>query len=268
MNAPFVKVEATKFTEIGYVGRDVESMVRDLVETSIRMVKAEKTEQLKDKAEKLANERIVSILVPSGQSQQHRAQSVGDAVRPANAGYGGAGRACRAGCRLPDRAEVRAKLLNGELEEKQIEIEVEDNAPSMFDMFAGQGKDQMGFNMQELFGNLLPKRTKKRRLPIKEARKVLINEEAQKLIEMDEVIQESIRRAEQSGIIFIDEIDKIASTNQTHRPGRIAGRRAAGYPADRGRFDGDDEIWSGEDGLYLVHRCRGFSYCQAVRSDP
>ncbi|WP_200966008.1 ATP-dependent protease ATPase subunit HslU [Insulibacter thermoxylanivorax] len=217
VNAPFVKVEATKFTEIGYVGRDVESMVRDLVETSIRMVKAEKTEQLKDKAEKLANERIVSILVPSGnRSRTGRnpfemlfgQQTQDTTEREEHVEQDVAAR----------RAEVRAKLLNGELEQQQIEIEVEDNAPTVFDMLAGQGGDQMGFNMQELFGNLLPKRTKKRRLPISEARKVLINEEAQKLLDMDEVIQESIRRAEQSGIIFIDEIDKIASTNQATGP--------------------------------------------------
>lgn len=217
VGAPFVKVEATKFTEIGYVGRDVESMVRDLVETAVRMVKAEKTEALKDKAEKLANERIVSILVPSAnrrnagrnplemlfggqnQDQVDREEHVQDDV------------AAR-------REEVRRRLANGELEQTQIEIEVEDNAPSMFDMLAGQGNEQMGLNMQELFGHILPKRTKKRKLPISEARKVLTNEEAQKLLDMDEVIQESIRRAEQSGMIFIDEIDKIASAGRASGP--------------------------------------------------
>src|SRR5690606_37558490 len=106
----------------------------------------------------------------------------------------------------------------GELEEQQIEIEVEDHAPSMFDMLAGQGYDQMGMNIQEMFGNLLPKRTKKRKLPISEARKVLTNEEAQKLLDMDEVIQESIQRAEQTGIIFIDEFDKIASASRGTGP--------------------------------------------------
>lgn len=217
VNAPFVKVEATKFTEIGYVGRDVESMVRDLVETSVRMVKAEKTEALKDKAEKLANERIVSILVPS--ANRNRSQR-----NPLEMLFGNQNQE-------PEdkeenvqqdiaakRDEVRIKLLNGELEQDQIEIEVEDNSPSMFDMLAGQGNEQMGLNMQEMFGNFLPKRTKKRKLPISEARKVLINEEAQKLLDMDEVIQQSIYRAEQSGIIFIDEIDKIASANRGSGP--------------------------------------------------
>lgn len=218
VNAPFVKVEATKFTEIGYVGRDVESMVRDLVETSIRMIRAEKTEQVKDRAEQLANDRIVSLLVPSphknkahrnplemifGGNQQTEAEDEGDA--------GNQERAER-------RETVRRKLLNGELEADVIEIEVEDSSPSMFEMFSGQGNEQIGINMQELFGNMLPKKTKKRKLPIAEARKVLIQEEAQKLIDMDEVIQESIRRAEQDGMIFIDEIDKIASSARGSGP--------------------------------------------------
>ena len=138
----------------------------------------------------------------------------------------------------------------------------------MFEMFAGPGMEQMGINMQEMFGNLLPKRTKKRKLPVKEARKVLIQEEAHKLIDMDEVIQESIQRAEQSGIIFIDEIDKIASQDQSGGPGRIPGRRAAGHPADRRRIDGDDQIRTGQDRLYSFHRCRRFPYRQAVGSDP
>lgn len=217
VNAPFVKVEATKFTEIGYVGRDVESMVRDLVETAIRMVKSEKTEALKDKAEKLANERIVSILVPSANKNRGNRN-------PLEVLFGGQSQdnADKEEQVEQDivlrRNEIREKLLRGELEDRQIEIEVEDNAPSMFDMLAGQGNEQIGLNMQELFGNFLPKKTKKRKLPISEARKVLINEEAQKLLDMDEVVQESIRRAEQTGMIFIDEIDKIASASSTTGP--------------------------------------------------
>ena len=216
VNAPFVKVEATKFTEIGYVGRDVESMVRDLVETAIRMVKAERTEKVKDRAEALANERLVSILVPSpqrdktpknplemifGQNQQQQQPQEHDPT-------------------LNDRRDIaRRNLANGHLENEQIEIEVEEQAPSMLDMLSGPGgNEQMGMNMQEMFGNFLPKRTKKRKLTVKEARKVLTQEEAQKLIDMDDVTQESIRRAEQSGIIFIDEIDKIASSSRGNGP--------------------------------------------------
>lgn len=218
VKAPFVKLEATKFTEIGYVGRDVESMIRDLVETSIRMVKSEKTEKLRDRAEKLAEERIVDILVPSPRSKTNTRN-------PLEMLFGGQ--------REPEpepgeqdhnlhskRASMKERLERGELENEIVEIEVEDNSPSMLDMLGGggQGNEQMGMNMQEMFGNLMPKRTKKRKLPVKEARKVLVQEEAQKLMDMDEVIQESVRRAEQDGIIFIDEIDKTASAGRGNGP--------------------------------------------------
>ncbi len=219
VNAPFIKVEATKFTEVGYVGRDVESMVRDLVETSIRMVKLERTEKVKDRAEELANERIVSILVPSsskGKTQRNPFEMI----------FGGNGSGQedskdddeQDGSLSERRRGIKFKLLAGQLEETIIEIDVEDTTPSMLDMFAGQGNDQMGMNMQEMFGSLLPKRTKKRKLPIREARKVLTQDEAGKLIDMDDLIQESVTRAEQSGIIFIDEIDKVASQGKGSGP--------------------------------------------------
>ncbi|PSJ92785.1 HslU--HslV peptidase ATPase subunit [Brevibacillus fortis] len=207
--APFIKVEATKFTEVGYVGRDVESMVRDLVEASIRTVKQEKVESVKEKAEKLANEAIVNVLVPSrkqsnsfknplemffgGQQQQQQDTTDQEEVSIQQ-----------------QRRQVMWQLTNGQLEEQMIEIEVEDQSPSMFDMFQVPGTEQMGMQMQDMLGSLMPKRMKKRKLRIKDARKVLIQQEAQKLVDMDEVTQESIRRAEQHGIIFIDEIDKIA----------------------------------------------------------
>lgn len=207
--APFIKVEATKFTEVGYVGRDVESMVRDLVEASIRTVKQEKMEAVKEKAEKLANEAIVEVLVPSRKqqssfknplemffgSQQQQQQQNSD---PDEASL------------QQQRRQVAWQLDNGQLEDQVIEIDVEDQSPTMFDMFQMPGTEQMGMQMQDMLGNLLPKRTKKRKLRIKDARKVLIQQEAQKLVDMDEVTQESVRRAEQHGIIFIDEIDKIA----------------------------------------------------------
>jgi ATP-dependent HslUV protease ATP-binding subunit HslU len=217
VQAPFIKIEATKFTEIGYVGRDVESMIRDLVETAIRMVKTVKAEKVKDKAEKLANERIVAILNPSqqkpksnrnplemifGNQNESEPESENDDTQNLN----------------QQREQTKEKLLKGELEQQVIEIEIEDSSPSMFEMFSGQGNEQIGFNMQELFGNMMPKKTKKRKLPIKEARKVLTQEEANKLIDMDEVIQDSVRMAEQSGIIFIDEIDKIAGSSHGSGP--------------------------------------------------
>ncbi|AHV97876.1 ATP-dependent protease ATPase subunit HslU [Paenibacillus sabinae] len=219
VNAPFVKVEATKFTEVGYVGRDVESMVRDLVETAIRMVKLERTEKVKDRAEELANERIVRILAPSG--SKNKAQR-----NPFEMLFGAGGNQEDAKPEDTDgdaslnerRRGIRFKLLAGQMEDDVIEIDVEDTTPTMLDMFAGQGNDQMGMNMQEMFGSLLPKRTKKRKLPIREARKVLIQDEANKLIDMDDVIQESVARAEQNGIIFIDEIDKVASQGKGGGP--------------------------------------------------
>lgn len=219
VNAPFVKIEATKFTEVGYVGRDVESMVRDLIETSIRMVKAERTEKVKDRAEELANERIVKILVPRGGKNKNQRN-------PFEMIFGGANGDAQEqeddkeldGTVAERRRQVKFKLLSGSMEDDLIEIDVEDTSPTMMDMLAGQGNDQMGMNMQEMFGSLLPKRTKKRKLSIKEARKVLTQEEANKLIDMDDVIAESVYRAEQSGIIFIDEIDKVASQGKGTGP--------------------------------------------------
>ncbi len=218
VNAPFVKVEATKYTEVGYVGRDVESMVRDLVETAIRMVKAERTERVKDRAESLANERLVSILVPSPTRDR-------GPKNPLEMIFGGNQAQTPPPVQETDptlqqrRDDARRKLATGDLENDQVEIEVEESAPNMFDMLSGPGgNEQMGANMQELFGSFLPKRTKKRKLTVREARKVLTQEEAQKLIDMDDCIQESIRRAEQSGIIFIDEIDKIASSSRGSGP--------------------------------------------------
>lgn len=213
VGAPFIKVEATKFTEVGYVGRDVESMVRDLVETAVRMVKTERMEKVKDRAEKLANERLVSLLAPS----PTRAKTQRN---PLEMLFGGQNKEETEETTTPDpnlaskRAQVAEQLSDGKLENDHVEIEVEDAGPSMLDMLGGQGNEQAGMNMQEMFGSLLPKKTKRRKLLVKEARKVLTQEEAQKLIDMDDVIQESINRAEQSGIIFIDEIDKIASNNR------------------------------------------------------
>ncbi|OKP79012.1 HslU--HslV peptidase ATPase subunit [Paenibacillus helianthi] len=218
VNAPFIKVEATKFTEVGYVGRDVESMVRDLVETSIRMVKLERTEKVKDRAEEMANDRIVSILVPGGSKNKSQRNPFEMIFGGNNSGSDDTKEEAEDGSLSERRRGVKFKLLAGQLEDDIIEVDVEDTAPNMLDMFAGQGNDQMGMNMQEMFGSLLPKRTKKRKLPIREARKVLIQDEAAKLIDMDDVIQESVSRAEQSGIIFIDEIDKVASQGKGSGP--------------------------------------------------
>ncbi|QGQ96224.1 ATP-dependent protease ATPase subunit HslU [Paenibacillus psychroresistens] len=216
VNAPFIKVEATKFTEVGYVGRDVESMIRDLVETSIRIVKAEKAEKLKDQAEKLANERLITLLVPNVEqpkAQKNPFEMLFNSSNDSNQDEERVDPSI-----LSQREEARISLAKGELENESIEIEIEDNSPSMMDMLAGQGNEQMGFNMQEMLGSMLPKKKKIRKLTIKEARNVLSQEEANRLMDQDEVIVESIKRAEQSGIIFIDEIDKVASPGKANGP--------------------------------------------------
>lgn len=214
VNAPFVKVEATKFTEVGYVGRDVESMVRDLVETSVRLIKEEKMLSVKERAEENANRRLVDLLVPS-------AKKAANYKNPLEMLFGGGANQQE---QETDSAEeytvqqkrkvIREKLAMGELENEVVTVEVEEQTPSMFDMLQGSGMEQMGMNMQDALSGLMPKKRKKRKLTVSEARKVLTSEEAQKLIDMDEVTSEAVFRAEQSGIIFIDEIDKIASKNQ------------------------------------------------------
>jgi ATP-dependent HslUV protease ATP-binding subunit HslU len=214
VGAPFIKVEATKFTEVGYVGRDVESMVRDLVETSVRLVKEEKMLSVKDRAERNANERLVELLAPS-------AKKTTNFKNPLELIFGGGNNNGQEQETTPNeeytlhekRRVLKEKLALGELENEMVSVEVDEQTPSMFDMLQGSGMEQMGMNMQDAFSNLMPKKRKKRKLTVKEARKVLTNEEAQKLIDMDEVTQEAIVKAEQTGIIFIDEIDKIASKN-------------------------------------------------------
>lgn len=209
VGAPFIKVEATKFTEVGYVGRDVESMVRDLVETSVRIVKEEMVVKVQDKAEEQANQRLVEILVPSPEKQS-------GFKNPLEMLFGGAQNSNQTSDTQEDveiekkRQDVERKLAAGLLEEEIVSIEVTEQQSSMFDMLQGTGMEQMGMNFQDALGCFMPKKTKKRKLSVKEARKLLTNEEAQRLIDMDEVTQEAVYRAEQLGIIFIDEIDKIA----------------------------------------------------------
>ncbi|WP_260284244.1 HslU--HslV peptidase ATPase subunit [Peribacillus aracenensis] len=212
VGAPFVKVEATKFTEVGYVGRDVESMVRDLVETSVRLVKEEKMVSVKERAEENANRRLIELLVPSTKKQSNF-------KNPLEVFFGGNNNQDEQDpeensedLSLQEKRKIVAeKLANGELESEMITVEVEEQTASMFDMLQGSGMEQMGMNMQDALGSLMPKKSKKRKLKVSEARTVLTNEEAAKLIDMDEVTSDALYGAEQNGIIFIDEIDKIAS---------------------------------------------------------
>lgn len=216
VHAPFVKFEATKFTEVGYVGRDVESMVRDLVETSVRLVKEEKMKQVEAKAEKMAEQRIVELLVPSKKKQELP-------KNPLEMLFGGQpGTQQKEQDNTGTNASIREKRLQtakllalGELEDRQVTVEVaEQSGDQLNGLFQDAGMEQLGANLQNLIGNLAPKRMKKRKLKVSEARKYLTREEAQNLIDMDQVIQDAIVRAEQSGIIFIDEIDKITGSGR------------------------------------------------------
>ncbi|WP_272899160.1 ATP-dependent protease ATPase subunit HslU [Caldalkalibacillus salinus] len=215
VGAPFIKIEATKFTEVGYVGRDVESMVRDLVETAIRMVKEEKMEEVQDQAKKNANNRLAEIIVPSPKTKQSFKNPMEMLFGQQDADETEQQSQQEQESLYQKRRRMKHQLELGELEDHMVEIEVEDQAPNMFEIFSGQGVEQMGVNMQDLFGQMMPKKTKKRKLPVSEARKILTQVEAGKLIDMDEVHQLAIQRAEQSGMIFIDEIDKIASGQNT-----------------------------------------------------
>lgn len=212
VKAPFVKVEATKFTEVGYVGRDVESMVRDLVETSIRMIRQEKIEEVEEKANRLAEERIVELLAPlPGKPTQTK--------NPFEMLFGGVQddqeddkKWEQHNSRIKfERETLREKLNRGELEHEYLEIEVEGNNAPMLEVFTGNGVEELGVNMQDMLGNIFPKKKRKRKVTVREARKILTQQEAQKLIDMDELTAQAVKRAEDQGIIFLDEIDKIAT---------------------------------------------------------
>ncbi|WP_298349829.1 ATP-dependent protease ATPase subunit HslU [Runella sp.] len=218
-DAPFIKVEASKFTEVGYVGRDVESMVRDLVEQAVNMVKTAKKEAVKQKAQDIVEDIILDVLIPpmynnNNNSVNFSRPNVGfeivddnDSVNPPISS-------------MPDqelnertRGRFREKLRAGELETRKIEIDMQSSSAPNIGVMGGPIDDVSMMNLQEMLGNMIPKRNKKRKLTIADARKILLEEEAAKLIDMDEVKEEAILKAEDLGIIFIDEIDKIANSN-------------------------------------------------------
>ncbi len=206
VRAPFLKIEITKFTEVGYVGRDVESMIRELVEVSIQMVKKEKINEIKAKAESLVEEEILNALIPYKKRR-----------RPPNVGFSYEEQEEEERI-LSTRERFREKLRNGELEDKMIEIEVEERAKPVMEFISIPGMDSMGINMQDFLGNLFPPRKKRQKMTIKEAREVLFATISDRLIDMDEVVNEAIHRVENRGIIFIDEIDKIALSGKGSGP--------------------------------------------------
>ncbi|WP_163530551.1 HslU--HslV peptidase ATPase subunit [Halobacillus ihumii] len=212
VGAPFVKVEATKFTEVGYVGRDVESMVRDLVEMAVRMVKEEKIEAVRETAEEQANKRLIKLLVPAKDKQSSNFKNPLEMLFQQGNQQQTDSTSDQEETEIKNkRKRIKHQLELGELEDHMVTIEVEESQSSMFDMLQGSGMEQMGMNMQDAFSQFMPKKKKKRKLPVSEARKVLTQEEAQKLVDMDEVGQMAVEKVEQSGIIFIDEIDKVAA---------------------------------------------------------
>ena len=205
-DAPFVKVEASKFTEVGYVGRDVESMVRDLVEQAVGMVRTQKKEEVKIKAEQAVEDIILDALIPPIHGN-HVAKP-----RPENAESNGAIPEDDNELNQRTRERFREKIRNGDLDERKIEIEVQQNQSPSVGMIGGAMDDISMMNIQEMIGNMVPRRGKKRKVTVGEAKKLLLDEEAEKLIDMDEVKMEAIQKAENLGIIFIDEIDKVASS--------------------------------------------------------
>ncbi len=196
-NAPFLKIEATKFTEVGYVGRDVESMIRDLTELSVNMVKKEEQERVMEKAREMAEERVLDLLVspkkPPARPGEDQSYDL-------------------------TREKMRGFFKEGKLNEKLVEIEVPERTLPIIEIFSSQGMEEMDMQLRDMFGNMLPKKTKRRKVKIGEAYEYLIQEESKKLIDMDKVMNEALNRVEQAGIIFLDEIDKIASRDQTHGP--------------------------------------------------
>lgn len=206
-NAPFTKVEASKFTEVGYVGRDVESMVRDLVEQAVHLVKENKNEQVKEKAAEAVEEAILDILIPPVKSPGFLRTSPGQSNSEFNPDS-----ASEDELNEKTRDRFREKLKNGELEDRKIEINVKQSSPVGVGMIGnGMMDDAAMAGIQDMISGMMPKKTKKRKLTIAEARKVMMEEEAAKLIDFDEVKEEAIKLAENNGIIFIDEVDKIAS---------------------------------------------------------
>ncbi|ARM72919.1 ATP-dependent protease ATP-binding subunit HslU [Listeria monocytogenes] len=210
VRAPFSKVEATKFTEVGYVGRDVESMVRDLVEVSVRLVKEEKMQLVRVKAEKNAEKRLIKLLAPSQKKKQTTSQN------PLEALFGGMNQLDESPEEEVDqelknkRSQIEWRLQNGELDDEIVTVEVKEQQNPMLDMIRGAGMDQMN-GMQDALSGMFPAKKKKRKVTVREAKKILFEDEASKLIDADELAAEGIHRAEQMGMIFIDEIDKIAS---------------------------------------------------------
>lgn len=199
-NAPFLKIEASKFTEVGYVGRDVESMIRDLTEISVNMVKSEHIQKVQEKAESLAEERLLDLLLPS--PRQARGISIEDEEKEKY---------------KETRERLRLQLKEGKLDNRYVDIEVKEKVMP-FGVISNVGLEELEINLKEMLGGLMPEKAKRKKAKVPEALRMLVQEEANKLIDMDKITKEAIDRVQQTGIIFIDEIDKVASRGHAHGP--------------------------------------------------
>ena len=207
-NSPFLKVEATKFTEVGYVGRDVESMVRDLTELAVNMAKKEEEERVMAKAHELAEERLLELLLPKKKEeiQEDEDEKVLEVVKIEKLEGSST------------RDKLRRMLRSGKLDERYVELEVTNANMPMVEIFSNAGMEEMEFNIKEVFGNVFPTKKKKRRVKIPEAMEILFEEESQRLIDMDKVVDQAIRLTEQNGIVFLDELDKVAGSESSYGP--------------------------------------------------
>jgi len=207
-DSPFIKVEASKFTEVGYVGRDVESMVRDLLELTVNILKGREQEKVTPKAEEVAEERMLDLLLPKPKEQQadnaeeDPMRIIDSAERVENG----------------TREKLRKMLRKGSLDKRYVDMDVAENSMPVVEIFSNVGMEEMGINMKDMFGSMMPKNTKRRKMLIPEAKAILVQEEIQRLVEMEKVTKDAIEKVEQSGIIFLDEIDKIAGKDTGHGP--------------------------------------------------
>jgi ATP-dependent HslUV protease ATP-binding subunit HslU len=215
-NSPFLKVEASKFTEVGYVGRDVESIIRDLVELSVNMIKSEEQENVRTKAAEIAEEKLLDLLLPQRPAEKKVDDMLAD---PSESSENIQVTQEQTQSFDATREKLRKLLKNGKLDNRIVELEVtEARSGQMIEIFSAAGMDDMGLNIRDMLGNVFPQKKKRRTLKVPEALEVLAEEEAQKLIDMDKVTKTAIEKVEQSGIIFLDEIDKIVGSDAPHGP--------------------------------------------------
>jgi ATP-dependent HslUV protease ATP-binding subunit HslU len=202
-DSPFSKVEASKFTEVGYVGRDVESMVRDLLERTITIIKSREREEIQPKAKQIAEEKVLDLLLPKSGKQEVEPSDDTDEARIEHIASGSESSSST-------REKLRSMLLEGKLDKRYVDLDVSERAMPVVEIFSNIGIEEMGVNLRDMFGGLMPKNTKKRKVTVSEAMELLAQEEAQNLVDLDKVINLAVEKVEQEGIIFLDEIDKIA----------------------------------------------------------